>query len=259
MGVDSGLPDFRGREGFWHAYPAAAKLGLAFEQLANPSWFDRDPALAWAFYGHRLNLYRNTQPHRGFSRLLQLGRTCPKGFFVFTSNVDGHFQKAGFPAERIVECHGSIHFLQCTRPCTHQVWPTPQPPLSIDEDRFRALDPLPHCPHCGALARPNILMFGDSNWIPDRTADQEQHLANWLQTVFDSGAKLTALELGAGSAVPSVRWLLERSVQQTCGTLIRVNPREARVPAGHIGLAIGAAQALEDLANQIFQRHANPP
>ena len=35
MGVDSGLPDFRGTEGFWRAYPPFARLGLRFEQLAN--------------------------------------------------------------------------------------------------------------------------------------------------------------------------------------------------------------------------------
>src|ERR1700744_4508975 len=70
MGVDSGLPDFRGNEGLWRAYPAIARLGLRFEQLANPSWFNRDPHLAWGFYGHRLNLYRATIPHDGFSILL---------------------------------------------------------------------------------------------------------------------------------------------------------------------------------------------
>ena len=57
MGVDSGLPDFRGQQGFWRAYPAIARLGLCFEEMANPAWFDKDAALAWAFYGHRLNLY----------------------------------------------------------------------------------------------------------------------------------------------------------------------------------------------------------
>ena len=51
MGVDSGLPDFRGQHGFWRAYPAIAGLGLSFEEMANPAWFKRDPHLAWAFYG----------------------------------------------------------------------------------------------------------------------------------------------------------------------------------------------------------------
>lgn len=43
MGVDSGLPDFRGNEGFWRAYPAFAKLGLDFMSMASPGWFHRDP------------------------------------------------------------------------------------------------------------------------------------------------------------------------------------------------------------------------
>jgi NAD-dependent SIR2 family protein deacetylase len=116
MGVDSGLPDFRGKEGFWKAYPVVAKLGLSFGQMANPAWFERDPNLAWAFYGHRLHLYRDTAPHTGFACLRDIGQKKKHGCFVFTSNVDGHFQKAGFHSDRIVECHGSIHHLQCSRP-----------------------------------------------------------------------------------------------------------------------------------------------
>ena len=61
MGVDSGLPDFRGKEGFWKAYPPLAKLGIRFEEMANPKWFQDDPDLAWGFYGHRLHQYRNTK------------------------------------------------------------------------------------------------------------------------------------------------------------------------------------------------------
>ena len=63
MGVDSGLADFRGSEGFWRAYPAIAKLGLSVAEMANPAWFERSPSLAWAFYRHRLN--RRTIPHDG--------------------------------------------------------------------------------------------------------------------------------------------------------------------------------------------------
>ena len=71
MGVDSGLPDFRGPQGFWRAYPAFEKLGLRFEEIADAQWFDDDPHLAWGFYGHRLNLYRATRPHEGFEFLLR--------------------------------------------------------------------------------------------------------------------------------------------------------------------------------------------
>src|SRR5947199_8499612 len=69
IGVDSGLPDFRGTEGFWQAYPPYARLGLGFAALASPRWFRDDPPLAWGFYGHRLGLYRRTRPHPGFALL----------------------------------------------------------------------------------------------------------------------------------------------------------------------------------------------
>ena len=98
MGVDSGLPDFRGDHGFWKAYPPYARLGLRFTEMANPRWFRSDPEFAWGFYGHRMMLYRETQPHEGFSILHRWASRMPGGGFVFTSNVDGHFQRAGFCA-----------------------------------------------------------------------------------------------------------------------------------------------------------------
>src|ERR1700693_1271027 len=51
MGVDSGLPDFRGAEGFWRAYPALKHHRMSFEDMANPASFSKMPTLAWGFYG----------------------------------------------------------------------------------------------------------------------------------------------------------------------------------------------------------------
>ena len=159
MGVDSGLPDFRGPEGFWRAYPAFR--GRRFEEISNPVWFQRDPEQAWGFFGHRLNLYRATAPHAGFEILRRWGESRPLGCFVFTSNVDGHFQRAGFSPERIMECHGSIHFLQCVDGCTDAIWSAEDTTVLVDENTIRARPPLPQCIRCGRLARPNVLMFGD--------------------------------------------------------------------------------------------------
>ena len=64
MGIDSGLPDFRGDDGFWKAYPALGRRRIKFHDIATPSAFLEMPAQAWGFYGHRLDLYRRTIPHR---------------------------------------------------------------------------------------------------------------------------------------------------------------------------------------------------
>ncbi len=74
MGVDSGLPDFRGPEGFWNAYPMYRHLGIDFVGAANPAHFERDPAFGWGFYGHRTNLYRQTRPPRRLPAAARLGR-----------------------------------------------------------------------------------------------------------------------------------------------------------------------------------------
>ena len=244
MGVDSGLPDFRGMQGFWRAYPAIAKLGLSFEEMANPAWFKENPHLAWAFYGHRLNLYRQTTPHEGFSRLLEIGSSKTHGYFVFTSNVDGHFQKAGFAPERVVECHGSIQHFQCSASCADEIWEADNETVNVDEVAFRALAPLPRCRNCPALARPNILMFNDWSWLSQRTDAQQQRLAGWLTELTKCSAKLAVIELGAGSAIPTVRHTSERVLQGISGTLIRINPREDDVPRGQIGLPFGAAEGI---------------
>jgi NAD-dependent SIR2 family protein deacetylase len=244
MGVDSGLPDFRGTQGFWRAYPAIAKLGLAFEEMANPAWFKKNPHLAWAFYGHRLNLYRKTTPHKGFNQLLRIGLAKPHGYFVFTSNVDGQFQRAGFAPERIVECHGSIHHLQCVASCNDEIWDADSETVKIDERSFHALEPLPQCRRCPTLARPNILMFGDWSWLSHRMEAQQHRFAGWLNGLAQSSAKLAVIELGAGSAIPTVRYTSERVVKSKGGTLIRINPREHEVPSGQIGLPFGAAEGI---------------
>jgi NAD-dependent SIR2 family protein deacetylase len=242
MGVDSGLPDFRGTEGFWEAYPPMARLGIAFEEMANPAWFQRDPELAWGFYGHRLNLYRATVPHGGFSILRRWGEEVGGGVFVFTSNVDGQFGKAGF-YDNVVECHGSIHHLQCTRNCDGSIWEADSVDLQVDEATFRATPPLPSCPRCGSLARPNVLMFGDWGWIPERTHRQETAFTHWLSAA--GRERLAVIECGAGSAVPTVRWRCERAAAGPDATLIRINPREPEGPPGTIEIASGALAALD--------------
>jgi NAD-dependent SIR2 family protein deacetylase len=249
MGVDSGLPDFRGDKGFWKAYPPFERLGVSFVDMANPSWFARDPELAWGFYGHRLELYRATEPHRGFAILQRWAEGLEHGSFVFTSNVDGHFQHAGFDRERIIECHGSISHLQCTEPCSNDIWRTDDLEIEVDEDSFRAVSALPECPRCGAVARPNVLMFGDWHWNPGRTSSQERRFSEWLAKA--AGPKLVIVELGAGSAVPTVRMTSEQIASRSGATLIRINPREPQVRHGHIGIAANALEALEAIDERL--------
>ncbi len=232
MGVDSGLPDFRGNKGFWKAYPPMKNLGLGFQEIANPKWFDTDPKLAWAFYGHRLNLYRDTTPHEGFYLLLDFVQKKHNDYFIFTSNVDGQFQKAGFSHEKIVEIHGSIAHWQCSKDCNKDIWKAEEKRVEIDMNKFESLD-IFECTSCGKIARPNIYMFGDYYWNNKRTNKQLEKMNQWLKSIKNK--KLAIIEIGAGTEIPTVRAYGERIAKKYYkAKLIRINPRDFQIHT-HLG------------------------
>ena len=240
IGVDSGLPDFRGNQGFWQAYPALAQAQISFHEIASPRSFQSHPRLAWGFYGHRLALYRKTVPHAGFGLLHKWASFAPLGYTVFTSNVDGQFQKAGSP-DAVHECHGSLHHFQCTANCGYGLWPADDFLPNIDEQQCLLVSDLPCCPQCGALARPNVLMFGDWGWVETRQQAQQKLQRAWLMKVN----RPVVIELGAGEVIPSVRHFSQQIVSSYGGRLIRINPRDFSVPTPFdVGLPMGALAGL---------------
>jgi NAD-dependent SIR2 family protein deacetylase len=252
MGVDSGLPDFRGTDGFWRAYPALRKHRMSFEDIANPAGFERYPTLAWGFYGHRLALYRSTVPHAGFQILLAWAKRMSHGAFVYTSNVDGQFQKAGFAPDRVAECHGTIHSLQCVEACTAKTWSAASFEPVVNDETSRLLNDIPRCSRCGRLARPNILMFGDWNWVDRESESQLVRLENWISKV----ERPVVVELGAGGALPTVRRFSERHGPR----VIRINPREFKI-APHLGVgvqggALGTLRTLDALLEPYGRQQA---
>lgn len=237
IGIDSGLPDFRGNSGFWKAYPAFTHAGISFSDIANSAAFVHMPRQAWGFYGHRLQLYRDTVPHVGFDILRQIATRMQHGAFVFTSNVDGQFQKAGFDESRIVECHGSIHYLQCCTPCYSGIWPASEVKPDVDMDSCLLRSKLIFCPYCDELARPNILMFDDWRWLSQRADLQAARLSMWLTKVVNP----VVLEIGAGIDIPTVR----HKGESLDIPLIRINPTNAKISReSHIGLEMNALEAL---------------
>jgi NAD-dependent SIR2 family protein deacetylase len=244
MGVDSGLPDFRGKDGFWKAYPGLGKANIAFQEIASPEAFSTMPTRVWGFYGHRLNLYRETVPHEGFRILREMGAKLQQGAFVYTSNVDGQFQQAGFSESRLCEIHGSLHYLQCLNNCD-QSWAADEFVPEVDQEQCRLTSPLPRCPRCHELARPQIMMFNDWRFITDRVERQQRQFDAWKTQVKNP----VTIEIGAGTNIPSIRRFAELSGN---GFLIRINPNDADLSWVHgrqgVALQVGALEALREIA-----------
>jgi hypothetical protein len=94
------------------------------------------------------------------------------------------------------------------------------------------------------MLRPNILMFGDGWWDDKRSSAQEKRLEAWIGGQGD--ARVVVVECGAGTAIPSVRHFSEM-LARAGASLVRINVREPEVPAGGIGLPMGALEALREI------------
>jgi NAD-dependent SIR2 family protein deacetylase len=217
MSVDSGLPDFRGSHGIWTTLLPAGMRERDVGAFTQARCFADNPREAWRFFGRALDVCRETPPHAGYTLLQDWAATKPHGAFVYTSNVDGQFQAAGFDEARILECHGSIHHFQCAQPCSPDTWIAP-----------RAIVPArpPRCPHCGGPARPNFLMFSDPSWAVARTNSQRLRMEVWR------GAPTTpvVIEIGAGLALPAVR----RFAESLRLPLVRINLHDAQAGGDNV-------------------------
>jgi len=137
----SGVPTFRGTAGLWRDFRP--------EQLATLDAFRRDPALVWEWYDWRRGLIAACAPNAAHDVIARWSRS--PGFTLITQNVDGLHERAG--TANVVRYHGSIWMLQCAGGCGAPDW----------EDRRVPIAPLPpHCPSCGALARPGVVWFGET-------------------------------------------------------------------------------------------------
>ncbi|MBN1659782.1 MAG: NAD-dependent deacylase [Anaerolineae bacterium] len=189
VSAESGVPTFRGEGGLWRNYRA--------EELATPQAFRRDPALVWAWYNWRRGLIAPCQPNPAHETLAEMERYFDD-FTLITQNVDGLHALAG--SRHVLELHGNIWRLRCTRGC-RAPW----------EERAADLPDIPpHCPDCGALARPDVVWFGESlpadaleaAWAAARRA--QLFLVAGTSAIVQPAASLPLAALEAGAYVVEI-------------------------------------------------------
>lgn len=203
ISAESGVPTFRGTDGLWQNHRA--------EDLATPQAFRRNPELVWEWYGWRRRLIGACQPNAAHHTLVEM-ETHFEEFLLITQNVDGLHRLAG--SHSVVELHGNIWGLRCTRTC-RAPW----------QDRRVPLPELPpRCPGCGAMARPDVVWFGES--LPGAALDAAFAAAQRCQMLLVIGtsamvqpaASLPLIALQRGAYVVEINpqsTPLSQSVQES--------------------------------------------
>jgi len=240
MGVDSGLEQYRGEDGLWTKSLEVNGVEIDYYDLMKPAAFKEKPELAWGLIGSRMNQYDRMPPHIGFSVLKEL--VNQKEHFIVTSNIDEHFQKAGFNSERIFEFHGSIYNTQCMYHLECEVWKTPY--IKLEPDGITSYPPFPVCPVCNSDCRPNIHLFDDDLFSPFISAEQQFRYMDWREYISVECCSIVALEIGAGETLPTIRRYAERFAGVDY-PLIRINPKDSNTSLpNHISIPLNAQESL---------------
>lgn len=200
ISAESGIPTFRGKDGYWR--------NLDPTKLATEAAFQKDPELVWQWYRERRDLIRRSQPNAAHRVLVQLAGSSLT-FLILTQNVDDFHARAEWegrrlPSEQIVQIHGDIFVTKCSR-CTFNRRETSGENVGI-----------PMCPKCASPMRPGVVWF-DEELNPHEVARVEEFLK--------PGPCDLVLVIGTAALFDYVvKWAL--AAKGPSGHLIEVNPEE---------------------------------
>jgi NAD-dependent deacetylase len=221
ISADSGLPTYRGIGGLYE--DADAEEGMPIEVALSGAMLQKRPEVTWRHIARIEAACRGARFNRAHAIIAELEKRLPR-VWVLTQNVDGFHRAAG--SQNIIEIHGDVHQLECTRCAWRDVVPD-----------FAALAIPPYCERCGGLIRPSVVLFGE--WL--REAAVAEHAAQ-LQRGFD-----VIFSIGTSSAFPYIAGPVVSARRAGIPT-VEINPGETEVSHfAEYRIRAGARDALEAL------------
>ena len=181
VSTESGIPDFRSKDGL---YRKSDKRFAKYrpEYLLSARCLDREPEVFFSYFRKNLDV-RKVQPnaaHLVLARMEREGRLDG----VITQNIDGLHQKAG--SVNVQEIHGSALRSYCVS-CKKEYGP---------DFIFENSDPVPKCPACGKMVRPDVTLYGEL--LPDEAYDNAIRMIRFADCLVIGG---TSLEVGSAAGL----------------------------------------------------------
>ena len=225
VSAESGIPTFRGKEGYW----TIGARDYHPQELATHEAFEAMPWSVWAWYLYRRGVCRRAAPNAGHTALARLATALPDRFALVTQNVDGLHRRAGSPDATTFPIHGDISLMRCSSECVPDRWPLPDAVPDLDKGAEVAPETrsLLRCQRCGAMARPHVLWF-------DESYDEPRY---HLDTVRRLAPKTTLLIVAGTSAQTNLPWQVVTLAGRAGATIVDVNVEDN--PFGDIAAESG--------------------
>jgi NAD-dependent deacetylase len=251
ISAESGIPTFRGPEGFW----TIGSRNYHPQEMATLAMFNRDPDSVWAWYLYRMGLCQKARPNAGHLALAAMESCLGNQFTLITQNVDNLHILAGNSLSRTLQIHGNIFQTRCASACTDKIRPLPdgvspkEKGAALTERDRRHLV----CPACGGWLRPHVLWF-------DETYNERHFRFNTaLETATQTGLLITVGTAGA-TTLPNH---IVNLVHGHGGLLIDINVADnpfgslAKQSVQGVFVKRAGSEALAALARAVASFHPN--
>lgn len=226
ISAESGIPTFRGADGFWRV----GSKNYHPQQMATYRAFCAMPEEIWKWYLYRLDLCKNAKPNAGHRAIVKLEKSferAGKQFHLVTQNVDGLHLEAGSDPATTYQVHGNIHFIRCAKECSPDIHPLAKQNAGV-----------PLCPQCGGFARPHVLWF-------DEMYDEKNYK---YETVLTLSQKLDVLLIVGTTLQTSLPALLVSAAIKRGVPVIDINPEPAGLDGDRVIQISGkAAEILPEI------------
>ncbi len=211
ISAESGIPTFRGPEGYW----TVGSKEYHPEEMATYAMFSAEPDEVWKWYLYRLSVCGNAAPNQGHLALVEMEQQLQDRFTLITQNVDNLHLRAGNSSARTYQIHGNVFFMRCTNECKQQLYPLPLELLPRDKDQgISSVDrKYLSCPDCGAGTRPHVLWFDEC---------YDEHYFKF-ESAMAVAAKTNILVIAGTSGATSLPNHIANIVYQNKGTIIDIN------------------------------------
>jgi NAD-dependent deacetylase len=159
ISAESGIPTFRGPEGYW----TVGSKEYHPQELATQAAFRHMPDEVWNWYLYRRSVCRRAEPNPGHLALATMEGRFGERFILITQNVDGLHLRAGNSLDRTYQIHGNVDYMRCAAACTTETFPLPPaiPAKAKGDTLNEAERALLRCPRCGSRSRPHVLWFDE--------------------------------------------------------------------------------------------------
>ncbi len=251
ISAESGIPTFRGPEGFW----TVGSRNYHPQEMATASMFSNDPESVWVWYLYRMGLCRQARPNGGHQAVAAMENSLGDRFTLITQNVDNLHLRAGNSLRRTYQIHGNLFFVRCASACTNDIMdlpadlaPKPRGGTLTDQERHQL-----KCQGCGSWLRPHVL------WFDESYNEHHYHFGSALETAGRTRLLITVGTAGATTLPNVIADLVFRNKGLMIDINVADNPFAGLAMQSDHGIFIRrpSSEALAELARAVDSAHSN--